>query len=165
MLSTIFYCKQCYSEKTCTCVILYTCKWSTADFLSIPFVSGWPVTLLASHRGYLWYRKSLGFFFFKILFIYSWETQREREREVETQAEGEAGYMQRTRHGTRSRVSRIRPWPEGVAKPLSHPGCPSLGFLNWAPMMCFTLDRIVISPHRLGSSYWIPSLLYFKCLV
>ena len=32
--------------------------------------------------------------------------------------------MQGARHGTRSRDSRIMPWAEGSAKPLSHPGCP-----------------------------------------
>ena len=44
------------------------------------------------------------------------------EREAETQAEGEAGSMQEARRGTRSQVSRIRPWAEGSVKPLSHPG-------------------------------------------
>ena len=39
---------------------------------------------------------------------------REREREAETQAEGEAGSMQGTRRGTRSRGSRIRPWPKAA---------------------------------------------------
>ena len=48
----------------------------------------------------------------------------EREREAETQAEGEAGSMQGARRGTRSRVSRITPWAEGGAKPLSQLGCP-----------------------------------------
>ena len=50
--------------------------------------------------------------------------EREREREAETQAEGEAGSMQGAQHGTRSWVSRITPWAEGRAKPLSHLGCP-----------------------------------------
>uniref|UniRef100_A0A8C0N993 Cytoplasmic dynein 1 intermediate chain 2 n=2 Tax=Canis lupus familiaris TaxID=9615 RepID=A0A8C0N993_CANLF len=35
--------------------------------------------------------------------------------------------MQGARRGTRSRISRIRPWAEGGAKPPSHPGCPVLG--------------------------------------
>ena len=43
-----------------------------------------------------------------------------RERGAETQAEGEAGSMQGARHGTRSWVSRIIPWAEGGAKPLSN---------------------------------------------
>ena len=51
---------------------------------------------------------------------------REREGEAETQAEGEAGSMQGARRGTQSQVSRIRPWAEGGAKPLSHLGCPVL---------------------------------------
>ena len=45
------------------------------------------------------------------------DTQRERP---EVQGEGEAGSMQGARHGTRSWVSRIRPWAEGGAQPLSH---------------------------------------------
>ena len=49
----------------------------------------------------------------------------EKEREAETQAEGEAGSVQGAQHGPRSPVSRIRPWAEGGAKPLSHPGCPT----------------------------------------
>ena len=53
------------------------------------------------------------------------EREREKEREAETQAEGEAGSMQGARRGTRSWVSRIRPWAEGGTKLLSQPGCPS----------------------------------------
>ena len=34
--------------------------------------------------------------------------------------------MQGARRGARSQVSRIRPWAEGGAKPLSHPGIPTL---------------------------------------
>ena len=56
------------------------------------------------------------------LFIYSWETH--THREAETQAEGEAGSLQGARRGTGSRDTRIRPWAEVGAKPLSHPGCP-----------------------------------------
>eukprot|EP00071_Canis_lupus_P040810 XP_022274367.1 5'(3')-deoxyribonucleotidase, mitochondrial isoform X4 [Canis lupus familiaris] len=56
--------------------------------------------------------------------------KREREREVETQAEGEAGSMQGAGCGTQSQVSRIATWAEGGAKPLSHPGCPSLLIRN-----------------------------------
>ena len=36
-----------------------------------------------------------------------------RDTETETQSEGEAGSMQGAQLGTRSRVSRIRPWAEG----------------------------------------------------
>ena len=66
-----------------------------------------------------------------MLFIYSRERERERERDREkaqTQAEGEAGPVQGTQRGTRSWVSRIRPWTQGSAKPLGHPGCPVLVF-------------------------------------
>ena len=68
------------------------------------------------HLGAFWcFIVNVTFFFFKILFIYSWETQRGREK---------AGSMQGAWRGTRSWVSRIRPWAEGGTKPLSHPGCP-----------------------------------------
>ena len=80
--------------------------------------------------------------FFKILFIYS--SMRDREREAETQAEGEAGSMQGADvgldTGTRSRVSRIRPWAEGSTKPLSHEGCPIL-----SNFQCSLRSRAVIS--------------------
>ena len=59
-------------------------------------------------------------YFLFYLFIH--EKQRERERERE--AEGEAGSMQGAQRVTLYRVSRIMPWAEGGAKPLSHPGCP-----------------------------------------
>ena len=50
--------------------------------------------------------------------------EREKEREAETQAEGEVGSMQGVWHGSRSQVSRIRPWDKGGAKLLRHRGCP-----------------------------------------
>ena len=53
------------------------------------------------------------------------------ETKAETQAEGEAGSMQGARCGTRSPVSRIKPWAEGSAKPLSHPGCPTSRLSKW----------------------------------
>ena len=49
---------------------------------------------------------------------------RDTHREAETQAEGEAGYMQLSRLGSRSRDPGVTPWAEGGAKLLSHPGCP-----------------------------------------
>ena len=52
---------------------------------------------------------------------------RDTHRERQTQAEGEAGSVQGAWGGTRFRVSRITPWAEGSAKPLSHPGCPIPG--------------------------------------
>ena len=61
----------------------------------------------------------------------------QREREAETQAEGEAGSMQGDRRGTRSLVSRITPWAEGGAKPLSHPDCPILKLSNLYPCYVF----------------------------
>ena len=62
------------------------------------------------------------------LFIHERHRELEREREAETQAEGEgeAGSMQGARHGTQSRVSRIRPSAEGNTKPLRHVGCPEV---------------------------------------
>ena len=62
-------------------------------------------------------------FFLKILFIYSSETHREGGRDT---GEGEAGSMQGVQLGTRFWVSRITPWTEGSAKPLSHQGNPFL---------------------------------------
>ena len=38
--------------------------------------------------------------------------------------------MQGARRGTQSRVSKIIPWAEGGAKPLSHPGCHKATFLR-----------------------------------
>ena len=72
-----------------------------------------------------WFLTGTSYFFFSRFYLFIHE--RQREREAETQAEGEAGSMQGAWRGTRSRVSRIRPWAEGGAKPLSHPGCPSTG--------------------------------------
>ena len=46
----------------------------------------------------------------------------ETQGEAETQAKGEAGSMQGAQCGTQSRDSRITPWAEGGAKPLSDPG-------------------------------------------
>ena len=46
-------------------------------------------------------------------------------RDAETEAETEPGFMQGAQRETRSRVPRIRPWAEGGAKSLSHPGCPT----------------------------------------
>ena len=65
------------------------------------------------------------FLFFKD-FLYLFMREIQKEREAETLAEGEAGSTQGARHETRSQVSRIRPWAEGGAKLLSHPGCPIL---------------------------------------
>ena len=62
---------------------------------------------------------------------------RDREREAETQAEGEAGSTQRAQCGTQSLVSRIRPWAEGSAKPLSHPGCPVFIFYFFRDFIYF----------------------------
>ena len=55
---------------------------------------------------------------------------RDTERETETQAEGEAGSMQVAQCGTQSQIPRIRPWAEGGAKLLSHPGCPKNLFIH-----------------------------------
>ena len=52
------------------------------------------------------------------------DRDRDREREAETQAEEEAGSMQGAQSRTQSWDSRIMPWAEGGAKPLSHPGIP-----------------------------------------
>ena len=65
-------------------------------------------------------------FFLKILLIH----EKHREIEAETQAEGEAGPTQGAQCGTQFWVSRIMPWAEGGAKPLSHTGCPQIILLH-----------------------------------
>ena len=62
-------------------------------------------------------------FSFLRFYLFIHERHRERERKADTQAEGEAGSTQGAQCGTRSWVSRITPWTEGL---LSHPGCPQL---------------------------------------
>ena len=98
-------------------------------WLSIPFIISATVSLFFS------------FFFFFRFYLFIHDRHTEREREAETQAEGEAGSMQGARRGTRSWVSRIRPWAEGGAKLLSHPGCPVYFFLN-----CYTNNYDVPGP-------------------
>ena len=61
----------------------------------------------------------------------------EREKNAETQVEGEAGSVQEAWRGTRSRVSKITPWAEGSAKPLSHLGCPTI----WTSNIKFPNDQ------------------------
>ena len=57
----------------------------------------------------------------------------ERERETDRQAEGEAGSVWGAWRETWPRVSRIMPWAEGSAKPLSH----------WAALLKdFTYERL-----------------------
>ena len=58
------------------------------------------------------------------------DTHRDAEREAETQAEGEAGSMEGAQCGTQSWDSRITPWAEGGAKPLSHLGGPIFAFFK-----------------------------------
>ena len=41
--------------------------------------------------------------------------------------------MQGAQRWTQSQVSRIKPWAEGGAKPLSHPGIPIQSHFNAAP--------------------------------
>ena len=48
----------------------------------------------------------------------------------DTERGREAGSIQGAQHGTGSWVSRIRPWAEGGAKPLGHPGCPDFQILE-----------------------------------
>ena len=65
------------------------------------------------------------FFFFFFMIV----THREREREAETQAEGEAGSMHREPDvGFDPGSPGSRPGPKAGAKPLRHPGIPTLGF-------------------------------------
>ena len=61
------------------------------------------------------------FYFLKILFIYSWKTQRGRDTGTG---------RNRLHAGSLTWDSRIAPWAEGGAKPLSHLGCLIL-MLSW----------------------------------
>ena len=63
------------------------------------------------------------FFFFSKDCIYLFMRNRDTER-GRTQAEGGTGSA--SLQG--ARISRIMPWAEGGAKPLSHPGCPKFFF-------------------------------------
>ena len=74
---------------------------------------------------------------------------RGREGEAETQAEGEADSRQGAQRGTQSWVSRIRPWAEGGAKPLSHMGCP-------CSCLCFRIyETGMIKKEKANKREWI----------
>ena len=80
-------------------------------------------------------------------FIYLF--MRDIERETDTQAEGEAVSMQGARCGTWSWVSRITPWAEGGAKPLSHPGCPTISFKNKTKIQRgYNLHKVTAGKHQ-----------------
>ena len=121
-----------------------------------------PCSLYYSQSGlYSLFMHQTHFFFFQD-FIYLF--MRDREREAQTQAEGEAGSMQGAWHWTRSQDSRIRPWTEGGAKLLSHPGCPKLiSFALW----CFCLEnssRYVHDSYLLNIQDWTQCYFLRKCL-
>ena len=65
---------------------------------------------------------------------------RDTEREAQAEAEGDAGSMQGAWLGTCSQVSRIMPWAEGGAKPLSHWDSPEKYFSDAA--MTFYLGEL-----------------------
>ena len=68
------------------------------------------------------------YFFFNFFYLFMIVT--EREREAETQAEGEAGSMHREPDvGFDPGSPGSRPGPKAGAKPLRHPGIPTL-YLN-----------------------------------
>ena len=58
---------------------------------------------------------------------------RDTKREAETQAGGEAGSMQGARHGTRSQVSRIMPWAEGVLNRWATGAAQACTFMTYRP--------------------------------
>ena len=67
--------------------------------------------------------------FFFLIFIY-YDSHTEREREAETQAEGEAGSMHREPDvGLDPGSPGSHPGPKAGAKPLRHPGIPTVRFL------------------------------------
>ena len=65
------------------------------------------------------YHSLIYLFIYLFIYVFIYLFMRDREREAETQAEEEAGSMRGARCGTRSRVSRIRPWAEGVLNHLA----------------------------------------------
>ena len=84
------------------------------------------------------------FFFFKILFIYD-GVGGGTEREAETQAEGAAGSTQGARRGTRSRVSRIRPWLKAALNRCTTGAAPDVGIFN---PVCFFYRKEVSTRRR-----------------
>ena len=56
------------------------------------------------------------------------DTETERERQRHRQREKQAPSREPD-VGLNPLVSRIRPWAEGSAEPLSHPGCSKIYFL------------------------------------
>ena len=64
-------------------------------------------------------------FFFKILFILERHTERSRDA-----SRGRSRLHAGSLTWDSIRVSRIIPWAEGGAKPLSHLGCPEVRFLT-----------------------------------
>ena len=73
---------------------------------------------------------------------------RDTQREAETQTEGEAGSMQGAQRGTRSQDPRIMPWAEGSAKPLSHPGVPTIFYMRKAILNFKVLRFITVSFYK-----------------
>ena len=89
------------------------------------------------------------------------DREREREREGETQAEGEAGSMHREPDvGFDPGSPGSRPGPKAGAKPLRHPGIPTILFLsakeleriqmsfNGKQINCDTSTRLNSPPNR-----------------
>ena len=73
----------------------------------------------------------LELFFKGFIYLFMRIRRGERERHRHRQR-GEAGSTQGAQHETWSRVSKIMPWAEDGAKPLSHPDCPHLALFLWA---------------------------------
>ena len=68
-----------------------------------------------------------------------------------------------TRHGTRSPVSRITPWAEGGAKPLSHQGCPNmLNFISFGnyPKWPWAEKNVLLKK----SGHYHPGLIGYNCI-
>ena len=62
--------------------------------------------------------------------------------------------MQGARRGTRSWVSRIRPWAKSGAKPLGHPGCPKKLYFHLSHCIIVTLGAKAGTMSYLFSSPW-----------
>ena len=85
------------------------------------------------------------FFLACLLAFFIHERERERERERGRDTERGRSSTQGARRGTRSQVSRITPWAEGVAKPLSHPGCPLTYFIVKIPHLTYVTYKINVN--------------------
>ena len=78
----------------------------------------------------------------KIFYLFMIDIERERERERERQRHRQREKQapcQEPNVGLDPGAPGSRPWPKTGAKPLSHPGIPEYGNLNWQGFFPFSL--------------------------